>query len=196
MKFFGDDLRLGVLRGGVLGIGGNGPDKQKEAAAQGSLTNVFNYGMDSGKGGQAEGSKDLTQAKDYWHNLLSAGRTETATNSAPAVNSAIAGNDARREQRAQFGTGRTGGASAVDAESGADAQAKIDAIVNSNLVGGREAGAKGLATAGGTELQNALALLGLGTDAQGKVLASAQADRSGVRDAQTQVWSQVIKGLL
>ncbi len=43
-------------------------------------------------------------------------------------------------------------------------------------------------------LQNALALLGLGTDAEGKVLASAQADRAGVRDAQAQIWSKIIEG--
>lgn len=173
-----------------------GPDKKREYGAQDKLENVFSYGMDAGKGGQVEGSKDLSQSKDYWSKLLGAGRTETATNSAPAVNSVIAGTDARRDQAAQFGTGRSGGTAAVSAESGADAQGKVDQIINSNLVGGREAGAKGLATAGNTELQNALALMGLGTDAQAKVLASAQADRAGVRDAQTQIWSKVIEGLL
>lgn len=173
-----------------------GPDKKREYGAQDKLENVFSYGMDAGKGGQVEGSKDLSQSKDYWSKLLGAGRTETATNSAPAVNSVIAGTDARRDQAAQFGTGRSGGTAAVSAESGADAQGKVDQIINSNLVGGREAGAKGLAETGSTELKNALALMGLGTDAEAKVLASAQADRAGVRDAQTQIWSKVIEGLL
>lgn len=181
---------------GFLGIGGNGPDKQKESAAQSSLTNVFNYGLGTGSGQQTKGQTDINYAQDYWKKLLAPGRTQTALDAAPAVNAAVAGGDAARAQQAQFGTGRSGGTAAGNQQAQAKTQSDIDSLINENMGAGKKQAAAGLAATGGTELQNALALLGIGTDAEGKVLGSAQADRSGVRDAQTQIWSQVIKGLL
>jgi len=182
--------------GGFLGIGGNGPDKQKEAAAQNNLTNVFNTGMKTGGEQQASGTSMVSDAADYFKRLMGAGRTDTAAMAAPAVNAATAQADATRTAEAVGGTGRGGGTASANRNAGMQTQSTVDNIINENLQRGRQIGAQGLEATGGLTLQNALAQLGIGTGAEGEVLHSAQADRAGVRNAQTQIWQQVISKLL
>src|SRR4051812_7664434 len=107
MRLPWDRLQTGVLRDGFLGIGGNGPDKQKEAAAQTNLGSIFTQGLGTsadtlatGKAQQAQGAKNLTGATDYWNRLLSAGRTDTAKLSAPAVDATLAQSNAAKTQGA------------------------------------------------------------------------------------------------
>ncbi len=157
----------------------------------------------TGKQQQAQGTQALTNATDYWNRQLAPGRTATTQLAAPALNEAMAGGDATRAQQAQFGTGRSGGTAGGNQQAATKTQSDIDNIINENLVGGRKEAAAGLANVGGTELsagsdsiRNALAQLGLGTDAEKSVLGSAQADRAGVREAQTAIWSKIIGALL
>ncbi|HKS75091.1 MAG TPA: hypothetical protein VJQ82_17925, partial [Terriglobales bacterium] len=123
---------------------------------------------------------------------LTAGRADTAQRSAPAVNAALAQSDAARRREATAGTGRTGGTAEINREAGANTNATIDQIINNNLVGGQEAGAKGLAQVGTEEMGNAAQLLGIGGDTQSRALASAIAKESG----QTGVFGNIINSLL
>lgn len=179
--------------GGFLGIGGSGgADKQLESQSRGDLQNVFNYGLGTGQTGQTQGNAKLNDANDYWKSLLSAGRTSTAENASPAINSVTAAADAQRKAQSTFGTGRTGGTAANNQNQDTATSSSIDDIINKNLVGGRAIGAQGEQSVGSTELQNALQLLGIGTSAQGAILNNAQAERGGVRDAQTAAIKQLI----
>ena len=189
------DMRT-PLRGGFLGIGGNGPDKQKESSAQSSLGGIFNYGLPAGQQQQAQGQQGLNQASNYWQNLLQGGRADYAKLSAPAINQAVDSADATRNQSAQFGSGRSGGDVAQKRDAATGTQKQVDDTLNATMNQGKAAGAAGIQGVANTELQNSLSLMGLGSDAISKVLASAQADRAGVRDAQVAIWSKVIGGLI
>lgn len=176
---------------GILGGGSSKTDRGNQLAATSADWNIFNRGLglsdqlnQSGQELQQTGKSNLSDASQYWKNLLTAGRTETAANAAPAVNAAEAGADATRAQRAQFGTGRSGATVAQDAEAGATTQKNIDDIINQNLIGGREAGARGLASTGATELSagtsslsQALQSLGLSEGAANSILENSFASR-------------------
>jgi hypothetical protein len=116
------------------------------------------------------GQNELGSAASYWQKLLTAGRTDTAARSAPAINAELAQSDAAKRQAASVGTDRSGGTAAINREAGQQTQSSIDTIINKNLVGGQEAAAKGLTEIGGTELQAALASLGLSESAINDVL--------------------------
>ena len=165
--------------GGFLGIGGSSAktDRGNQLAATQGLWNVFNYGLPTGESGQATGQADLGQASSAFSKLLTAGRTDTAASSAPAVNAAINQGDAAKRQEATSGTGRTGGTAEFNREAGAKTSGTIDQIIGNNIQSGREAGAKGLQGIGGTELANAMGLLGLGSGADTSILSNATASR-------------------
>jgi hypothetical protein len=163
--------------GGFLGIGGSSAKTdrgQNLGATQGSW-NLFSQGLGLGTAESGAGLNTLNQAKselqpatDYWKSLLTAGRTQTAQNAAPAIDAALAQKDALERARAQFGTGRSGGTVASDAEASTATSGTIDDIINKTQVAGREAGAEGLAktagltaSMGGQELAFALSNLGL-----------------------------------
>ena len=172
-----------------MGIGGSSAktDRGNQLAATQGQWNIFNYGLPQGQAGQATGQADLSAAKgtlqapeNYFRSLLTAGRTETAATSAPAVNTALAQSDAARRTEATMGTGRGGGTAAANREASTTTGAGIDQIINQNMVGGRAAGASGLqqiagekASIGGVELSNALSLLGLGKGAIDSILSNA-----------------------
>lgn len=154
-------LGLSIHRDGFLGIGGSSAktDRGNQLASTQGEWNVFNQGLGlsnqqntTGQSQQATGQGDLSSATDYWKNLLTAGRTQTAANAAPAINATVAGADASKVQGAQFGSGRSGGTAATNAEAGTQTQSSVDNIINSNLVGGKQAAASGLAGVGSTEL--------------------------------------------
>ena len=204
MRWFGDVLTRGPLREGFLGIGGSSAttDRANELSGLQSQWNVFGQGLNlqnqtnaTGQKQQAAGQTNLNNAAQYWNNLLTAGRTSTAQTSAPAVDAALAQKNASTTQGAQFGSGRSGGTAAGNQEAATKTQSDIDNIINTNLVGGRQAGAQGLQSVGGTELaagtssiNQALSALGISgnagenvaTDAQGTYAASkANSDAAG-----------------
>lgn len=161
MKWFGDVLTRGPLREGFLGIGGSAQttDRANELSGLQSQWNVFGQGLNlqnqtnaTGQKLQAQGENNLNDASAYWKNLLTAGRTQAATNAAPAIDAAVAGSNAQKTQQAQFGSGRSGGTAANNQQSQTNTQSSIDNIINENLTGGKATAAKGLESIGGNEL--------------------------------------------
>lgn len=170
---------------GFLGMGGSASKTDRGNILSGLQSQWDVYGRGLGLSGQqnatgqqqrAQGTQNLTSATDYWNRLLTAGRTQTAQNSAPAINAQLAQTDAQRNQQAQFGSGRSGGTAAGSQTAATNSQANIDNIINQNLVGGRQAAASGLAGVGSTQLNagsasmaQALQALGLSGEAGNNV---------------------------
>jgi hypothetical protein len=175
--------------GGFLGIGGSSAktDRGNQLAATSGDWSLFNYGLGQGQAGQATGQTDLSTAlstlgapQQYFQNLLTAGRTQTQENAAPAIDQVLANATATRNAEGTFGTSRTGGTVAANRNASANTQSQIDQIINTNLQTGRAQGAQGLeavsgaqASIGGTELQNSLAALGLSEQAVNQILGNA-----------------------
>ncbi len=190
--------------GGFMGIGGNGAktDRSDVLGARGDLRNIFNWGLPEGKQGAAKGQatldtalgtegaalKSLDPAEQYYRNLLGAGRQQIAQMSAPATDAVLAAKDATTRQNASFGTGRSGGAVAAQANAGTAAQSEIDQIINKNLMSAGATGAQGMervseeksriggeqADIGARELSTALSELGLSASAIEAILSNAQ----------------------
>ena len=115
---------------------------------------------------------------------MSAGRTDTAAEAAPAVQGALAQSDAAKREAAKMGTSRSGGTAAANAEAGSKTGATIDSIINENLMGGKKTGAEGLtgvakdkAVMGNMTLANAMQALGLGAGASEDTLAASIGSR-------------------
>lgn len=191
--------------GGMLGLGGSASSTDRSNILSGiqSQWDVYGQGLNQsnqqnqfGTQARGQGTQDLTNATDYWNKLLTAGRTQTAQNSAPAINAQLAQTDAQRNQQAQFGTGRSGGTAAGNQEAATQSQSNVDNIINQNLTGGRTAAASGLAGAGSTELSagssamsQALQALGLSGDA-GNNIAKIAANQYGTDYANEQQTGQ------
>jgi hypothetical protein len=196
MRYTHEELKAwlakhGTIRGGdgFLGIGGSSAktDRGNQLAATQGTWNVFNSGLGlesqqnaTGQEQQATGQTNLNSATNYWSNLLTAGRTQTAQNAAPAVQAVVSGADAQRNQQSEFGTGRTGGTAAQNQTAATTTQGSIDNIINENLVGGKTAAATGLAGAGATDLSagstaisQALASLGISGSSASSILNNA-----------------------
>lgn len=165
-----------LCSGGFLGIGGSGANTDRGNILSGiqSQWNVFGQGLglsnqenQAGQKFQQQGQGNLDSASQYWNNLLTAGRTQTAQNSAPAVDAAIGGANAQRNASAQFGSGRSGGTAAANATAATGTQSNIDNIINQNLVGGRKDAAEGLTKIGGTELNAGSTAIGQAENALG-----------------------------
>ena len=190
MRLPWDKLQTGLLRDGFLGIGGSSQqtDRANELSGLQSQWNIFGQGVNlmdqtnaTGQQLQGQGQTNLNNASQYWNNLLTAGRTQTAQQSAPAVNAALAQSNAATTQGAQFGSGRSGGTAAQNAERQTQTQGSIDNIINSNLVGGKAAAAQWLQgigetqlSAGGQSINQALSALGISGDAGENVATDAQ----------------------
>jgi len=207
--------------GGFLGIGNSSAktDRGAQLGARQGLWNIFGYGLPQGQQQQTAGQQTIGQAlqgtqqarstlqqpASYWQRLLTGGRPDIAQLSAPSVNAAQAGSDAAARQAATFGTSRTGGATAVQAEAPQTTQKNIDDIINQNLMGGRAAGAKGLegisqqegalagqqAQIGDVQLANSLRLLGLSDDAINQILGNATTSRQISQNIMNQNFQEV-----
>jgi hypothetical protein len=163
-----------TIAGGFDG-GSSGIDRGNELAASQSDWNLFGFGMPAGQAGQATGAANLSTAmstlggpQQYFQNLLTAGRTQTQQNAAPAVDQVLANATATRNAEGTFGTSRTGGTVAANRNASVNTQSQIDNIINTNLNTGRQQGAQGLeavstlqSTIGNEQLANSLGLLGL-----------------------------------
>jgi hypothetical protein len=179
--------------GGFGGIGGSSAktDRATQLAAQQGQWGIFNQGMGMGQAGEttanqtlATAGKMLTQPAQYFQNLLTGGRTQTAQQAAPAIAAVTAQEDAARRQEAAFGTDRSGGTQAANREAGTAAQSQIDQIINQTQQQGRQAGAQGLTQVAGLEtelgsdqMRNALSQLGLSEDAINAILSNATTSR-------------------
>ena len=175
--------------GGFLGIGGSSAktDRADQLQTDQNLFNIFNYSLPQAQAGEAAGTANLGTASNYFQKLLTAGRTQTAQNAAPAVNAALAGGDAQRRAEASGGTGRTGGTTDANRTAATGTQSNIDSILNSTLQTQKKEGAQGLAQVGGTELGNATSLLGTGAvGPEESVLSSTIASRPISMQANTQ----------
>ena len=134
-------------------------DRANELSGLQSQWNVFGQGLNlenqtnaTGQQLQTGGQQNLNDASAYWKNLLTAGRTQTAQNAAPAIDAAVAGSNAQRTEGAQFGSGRSGGTASGNQTAATTTQSNIDNIINENLVGGKATAAKGLESIGGGEV--------------------------------------------
>jgi hypothetical protein len=167
-------------------------DRSQQLQATGDLFNVFNAGLGISGTGQQTGaaslgtaSTNLGTAGNYYQNLLTAGRTQTAANAAPAVNAALAQSDASRNAQGTFGTGRSGGTAANNQQAQTNTNSGIDTIINQNEVQGKQAGAAGLtqvsgeqAQIGGTEFANAMSALGISSNAVNSIMQNATTSRA------------------
>ena len=176
-----------------MGIGGSSAktDRNQTLGDYGKLNSVFSQGMaignqqeQSGQGMVQNAQSTLAPAEDYYRNLLTAGRTQTAAEAAPAVQGALAQSDAAKREAATMGTSRSGGTAAANAEAGSKTGATIDSIINENLMGGKKVGAEGLtgvakdkAVMGNMTLANAMQALGLGAGASEDTLAASIGSR-------------------
>jgi len=165
--------------GGFLGVGGSSAntDRGNQLSATQGDWSIFNYGLPVAQQQQKAGSTALSGAQDYFGKLLKAGRQETAQSAAPAINAQLAGADASRKEQAVTGTGRTGGTAEVNAEAGAKTQSNIDNIINQTLQSQKKEGAEGLVQTGGLQLSNAIANLGLSSDAVNDILSNSTQSR-------------------
>ena len=166
---------------------------------------MYSQGLGLGTSGTATGTADLSTAKaglgtaeQYWQNLLTAGRTQTAQTSAPSINAALAQGDTTRKTEGAFGTGRTGGTVAANREATTATGSTIDNIINQNLVGGRTAGAQGLervageqATIGTSEMSQALQALGLSAESVQAIMENATKSRPISNEMNLQTQEQI-----
>jgi hypothetical protein len=215
--------------GGFLGIGGSSSktDRGNQLQAVTDSKNIFNWAMPAAQSQQASGTNTiagaqdtlksaltpLSEAESYWSKLLTAGRAETAQNSAPAINATLDSADTAKRQEASQGTARTGGTVEANHEAGAQTRSKIDDIINQNMVGGRQAGAEGLTKAAGTTAEigaglgalgstiwsNAANLLGTSTGIQSQIMDNATDSRKismqAQQDAGAAVGNLIMAGL-
>lgn len=201
--------------GGFLGIGGSSAntDRGNQLAATQGEWNIFGYGLPQGEAGQTAGQNTLNQslqtiapATQYWQNLLTAGRTQTKQNAAPAVDQALASATANRNIEGTFGTNRTGGTNALNREASTNTQSQIDQIINNNLVTGRQQGAQGLTSSaqfqagvGDAQLRNSLSLLGLSSTSIDQILQNATQSRGQsyqINQNAQQQFAKIADGLL
>lgn len=201
--------------GGFLGIGNSSAktDRANQLSATQGQWNVFNQGMamgtaseNAGTGTLSQASSTLAPAQQYYQNLMTAGRTQTAANAAPAVNATLAGADATRNAEGTFGTGRSGGTVAANRTAATGTQGNIDNIINQNLVSGKATGAQGLqgvagqqTAIGSTELQNAMQAMGLSSSAIGDMAKTSMESRGlsfDINSATQAQWGQLIGTLL
>ena len=198
---------------GILGGGSAKTDRGNQLAATQADWNIFGYGLPTGEAMQTAGTNTLqsslstlTAPENYYKSLLTAGRTDTASRAAPAIQAQTAQEDARRREQASTGTNRSGGAAAVNAEAGVASEGNIDNIINSTLQTGRTEGAQGLtkiagakAAIGNIQLTNALQQLGLSSNAVNNILSNATESRGQSFEMQSQegaaIGSLILAGL-
>jgi hypothetical protein len=179
--------------GGFLGIGQSKGEKQ----GMGQLSNVFNFALPLAQQQSGAGQKTTASGLDttkaglstlggplaYWQKLMSGNRAAMNQAVAPEANAARSASDATARQTAATGTARGGGTAGTSQQRQTDLNAQIDNL----LFGVRPEAAKqtadigktqadiGLDTAqiGNQQLQQALAALGIGTQAGGATTSAA-----------------------
>lgn len=149
---------------------GTGQDKANINTANAGLTNLFSSGLDTAKTSESTGNSNLNNASDFFTKALTAGRTDTAAAAAPEINANLAASDAARRAEATSGTSRTGGTAELNRQADAATAGRTDDIINKTRVSTQDDAAKGLAGIGSSQLQNAMAALGIGGNAESAIL--------------------------
>jgi hypothetical protein len=159
--------------GGLFGGSSAKTDRKNTLAGFGDLSNVFNFGVNSGKSETGASQDLLGQAGAYYSKLLGGDRAATLSAVAPTVNAATAQTDAAKRNIATSGTARGGGVNATGQTLEDQKRAGIDTAVNE-----AKAGAAGGATrVGGTMASQASNLLGLGETAAANLTDASIASR-------------------
>jgi hypothetical protein len=127
-------------------------DRKNTLTGYGELQNTFNYGLDqskslagTGAATTAKGTDALGTSLDYFKSLMSGDRAKVAQAIAPQSNDALSTADAARDQRAELGTARGGGAAGANQT----AEDKTNATIYNFLFGARPAAAQQTADIGG-----------------------------------------------
>jgi hypothetical protein len=155
--------------GGLVGGSAAKTDRKQQLAGFGDLSNLFNFGMNSGANETSQSQGLLGQAGGYYSKLLSGDRSATLSAVAPTVSAANAQTDAAKRGISSSGTARGGGVNATTQTLEDQKRATID-----NAVNAAKAGAAGGATqVGGTMASQASNLLGMGESAASNLTADA-----------------------
>ena len=161
---------MGGLLGSLFSTGSLGgssakTDRSNQLDAFSGLKNVYNWSLPfgqqqarTGEATTAAGVSDLGNAGGYFRKLASGDRSTALQAVAPASNAALAQSDAEKNQLANMGTARGGGAVGVNQQRDTDLMSKIDNM----LFGARTSGAQGEAGVGQAESG-----VGLGQTGQG-----------------------------
>jgi len=122
-----------LFSSGVIGGSAEKRDRAEQIHSYEDLTNVFNWGLPTGKNmaskGQASfaaGEGDLGTATGYFKKLATGNRPDMMQAISPEVANVTSANDAAKRQLATSGTARGGGTAAVNQQRDANAQAQID----------------------------------------------------------------------
>ena len=137
------------------------PKSTKQSTS--NLNNLFNYALPQAQSSMATGTQATDQALNYFQKLTSGNRTAMDQAIAPARNAINTAGDASRRQQANLGTARGGGVNATNQQQ----KTTQDAAVDSALLQAQPEAAKAEATIGQSQTQDALAALGIGTQAAG-----------------------------
>lgn len=163
-------------------------DRNKELEGFGDLSNVFNYGFNTGKStfatgltAEKSGLEQLGGPAAYYQKLLTGNRASALSAVAPTVNAVNSQTDAAAKQAATMGTARGGGVNAGQQQVDTAKQAAVE----NAITGAREgaaSGAAGVASAtagiGSSMAAQALQLLGLGTHAATSLTSIADQSRT------------------
>jgi hypothetical protein len=160
--------------GGLVGGSAAKTDRKQQLAGFGDLSNLFNFGMSSGKSETSESQGLLGQAGSYYSSLLSGDRSATLGAVAPTVNAANAQTDAAKRSISSSGTARGGGVNATTQTLEDQKRSTIDNAINEAKAGA----AKGATSTGGTMASQAGNLLGMGTSSAESLTADAGGSRA------------------
>lgn len=190
---------------GAFGGNGANTDRQQQLKGYGDLSNVFNYGFNTGKstfgtGMNAEqsGLQQLSAPAQYYQKLLSGNRAAAMSAVAPTVNAVNSQTDANARQASAMGTARGGGVNVGNQQVDTTKQG----LVENAITGAREgaaAGATGVAGAtagiGSSIAGQALNLLGLGEHAAQNLTEDASQSRLASQQLHGQKMHDIGAGL-
>ncbi len=173
------------------------PLKDQQSAAWNSLSGASNFGMDTAKAEGAKGNAIQDEATKYFSSLLGTNNLGE-TLSAPAVNATRDAADASRNEQAQMGTARSGGAVAENQKQQSDVMAKISSLLQGGDVAAlqlKDAAGGHLGEISGQDLQAMLSALGISTQAAGLLGGQATAALTAKDQANKELWASLIKGI-
>ena|SRR2546430_7534256 len=196
--------------GGFLGLGHSSAktDRGNQLAGINAEWNIYNRGMPladtEATAGQQTTNKAITgidEAKTYWQKLLSGDRTTVMGAASPAISAIQDEQSARRNQQAEMGTGRTGGATAENEQAQTNELAQINKII-AGVQPEAAKGATATATAEGniglTQMGQALRAMGLSQATADEIVESSIKSRPISMQANAEVrqmWSNFLGGL-
>lgn len=149
--------------GGLLGLGsllgGSSAktDREHTLWSYGRMMNLYWDALNRGNASANAGNETLGRSQSYYEPLISGDRSAVLQAVAPTVAAVNAQTDAQKRAIATSGTARGGGVNAVTQQLEGGKQAAIDQAIT----GARSGAAAGETQIGGTQISEALNLLGL-----------------------------------